>query len=82
MTRKTKYYDLDAESAVDMAAAQKAADEARRGCQSLLDALIEFHGQPPPDVKVRRSTAWRNGVIAPDRQNTLRSNLSWASDQA
>ena len=81
MPRKTKYYDLDAESAVDMAAAQKAADEARRGCQSLLDALIEFHGQPPPDVKVRRSTAWRNGMIAPDRAGNLKSNMMWASDQ-
>ena len=81
MTRKTKYYDLDAESDLDLNEQWKAANEARRGCQNLLDALIEFHGQPPPDVKVRRSTAWRNGVIAPDRQNTLRSNLSWASDR-
>jgi len=48
-------------------------------CDNLLAALIKYHGQPPPDVRVTRATAWRTG-LDPDRRSALKSNLGWAGD--
>jgi len=66
---------------IDLAADNQRARDIAHACEAHLNDLIKHHRRPPPDVRVRRATAWRNGLLAPDRERVLQSNLGWASDR-
>jgi len=66
---------------IDLAHDNQRARDIEKACKEHLADLRKHHHRPPPDVRVRRSTAWRNGLLAPDREMVLQSNLGWASDR-
>ena len=66
---------------IDLAADNQRARDVERACREHLADLRKHHRRPPSDVLVGPSTAWRNGLIAPDRERVLQSNLGWASDR-
>ena len=66
---------------IDLAADNQRARDIEKACKEHLADLRKYHRRPPPDVRVKRSTAWRNGLLAPDRERVLQSNLGWVSDR-